>query len=80
MNSPVNSEDKSRIPGGIHFLVRIQYQQHASWQGTIQWLDNRKTLPFRSALELLLLMEEALACYDSEQQPFRHWNREKGTG
>jgi len=41
-------------------MVRIQFRQNASWQGTVQWLEGKKTLPFRSMLELVLLLREAM--------------------
>lgn len=39
------------------FLVRIQYRQNASWQGHVTWVDENKTVPFRSALELIKLID-----------------------
>lgn len=42
------------------FMVHIQYRQNASWQGTVQWLEGKRTQNFRSALELILLLDEAL--------------------
>jgi len=39
------------------FLVRIQYRQNASWQGHVTWVEENKTVPFRSALELLKLID-----------------------
>ncbi|UWG98581.1 hypothetical protein LPY66_07260 [Dehalobacter sp. DCM] len=46
-------------PPEASFLIRIQYRQNASWQGTIQWLDQKKTRKFRSELELMMLINEA---------------------
>ncbi|MGI5897412.1 MAG: hypothetical protein ACOX6U_10780 [Oscillospiraceae bacterium] len=46
------------------FIVHVQFRQNATWQGTIQWVDAEKTQHFRSTLEMLRLMEEAL---DSQQ-------------
>ncbi len=43
-----------------NFLIQIQYRQNSSWQGRIVWLDTKKSLIFRSFLELALLMQEAL--------------------
>ncbi|MEW5784831.1 MAG: hypothetical protein AB1767_07140 [Bacillota bacterium] len=42
------------------FYVRIYFRQNASWQGTIRWLDGKKTVAFRSTLELAKLLSEAL--------------------
>lgn len=42
------------------FVVDVQYRRNATWQGTVRWLDGNKTEHFRSALELLKLMDSAL--------------------
>lgn len=47
------------------FLVHVQYRQNASWQGQVTWVEKQKTLCFRSALELLKMIDGAL---DSEKQ------------
>ena len=39
------------------FIVRIQYRQNATWQGHVTWVDENKTVPFRSALELIKLLD-----------------------
>lgn len=39
------------------FVVKIQYRQNASWQGHVTWAEKNKTVPFRSALELLKLID-----------------------
>ncbi len=41
------------------FVVNVQYRQNATWQGTITWTEQNRTKHFRSALEMLKLMEEA---------------------
>ncbi len=41
------------------FLVHIKFRQNASWQGSITWVEKEKTKNFRSALEMLKLMDEA---------------------
>lgn len=42
------------------FIVQVEFCQNASWQGKIAWTDQKKEQNFRSALELLKLMDEAL--------------------
>ena len=42
------------------FSVRILFRQNASWQGTVKWLEGGMEESFRSALELILLMDSAL--------------------
>lgn len=42
------------------FAVRILFRQNASWQGSVIWLEEKREESFRSALELVLLMDSAL--------------------
>lgn len=42
------------------FVVRVLYRQHASWQGEVTWVDEEKKEYFRSALELVRLIDGAL--------------------
>ncbi len=53
------------IKDSIHsnyFLIRVDFRQHATLQGEIEWLDKdfRKVCYFRSFLELVNLLSEAL--------------------
>ncbi len=41
------------------FIVNIKSTDNASWQGTLTWVNENKTVPFRSALELIKLMDSA---------------------
>lgn len=41
------------------FVVQIACQQNATWQGTIKWIEQGKEMHFRSALELINMMDEA---------------------
>lgn len=43
------------------FVVNVLFRQNASWQGNIQWVNQNKTRSFRSTLELIKLMDSALA-------------------
>ena len=42
------------------FIINILQQQNASWQGTITWVDENKTQNFRSALELIRLIDSTM--------------------
>lgn len=42
------------------FVVQLTGQSHASWQGSISWVDQQRTASFRSALELLHLIDSTL--------------------
>ena len=41
------------------FVVYIQYRQNATWQGDIVWVEQGAMRSFRSALEMLKLMDNA---------------------
>lgn len=42
------------------FVVQVQYRQNATWQGSVHWAEKNITQQFRSALELLKLIDSAL--------------------
>ena len=42
------------------FVVQIQYRQNATWQGQVLWAEKDERKAFRSALELLKLIDSAL--------------------
>ena len=69
---PENTRDHSVIiPRSFHvengnygpatFVVRVLFRRNAPWQGTIGWKEKRCQVSFRSFMELLLLMHEAVA-------------------
>jgi len=39
----------------------VQYLENSTWQGEIVWAEKNESLKFRSALELLKIMDSALA-------------------
>ncbi len=42
------------------FVIRVQHRQHSSWQGRVTYLDQDQTVYFRSALELIKIIDSAL--------------------
>ena len=42
------------------FVIKVLFRQHTSWQGSVTWLEKGEEQPFRSVLELMLLMDSAL--------------------
>lgn len=42
------------------FIVRVQHMQNSSWQGLLTWVEEDRTVSFRSVLELLKLIESAV--------------------
>jgi hypothetical protein len=62
------------------FFIRVQYRCNSSWQGTIQWMDGRKTSIFRSALELGNLINDArkqAAGNDAKQKMRIKWENKE---
>jgi hypothetical protein len=49
------------------FAVKVLFRQNASWQGSVCWLEQDREEPFRSALELVFLMNGALV--NSRERP-----------
>jgi hypothetical protein len=58
------------------FFVRVLFRRNASWQGEIQWLEGEKTKSFRSVLELISLMQEAMEATGSPEADYtvRSWD------
>lgn len=54
------------------FLVHVQFRQHATWQGSITWVEKGVTQYFRSTLEMLRLMSEALEDPSEEHVTFEN--------
>lgn len=50
----------SRMAGQLALTVHVYYRQNASWQGGIRWMGTDREQHFRSALELIELMSEAV--------------------
>ena len=67
-------ERQEPLSGKANFVVHVQFRQNATWQGTVQWVDANKTQRFRSALELLKLMDEAL---DGNDEVTVNWESEE---
>lgn len=42
------------------FKLNVLFRQNASWQGNLVWIDKEGEAQFRSALELVCLIDEAL--------------------
>lgn len=42
------------------FSLQIMFRQNSSWQGSLTWLGRKQEEKFRSVLELLLLLDNAL--------------------
>lgn len=49
------------------FIVRVQHRQNSSWQGRITWMEEDKTLYFRSVWEMVKLIESAVNVVSSPE-------------
>ena len=43
------------------FIVKIMNTQNSTWQGSITWVEEQKTQNFRSALEMIKMIDGVLA-------------------
>jgi hypothetical protein len=59
--------------GGETFLIRIQFRDNSTWQGTICWLNGEKCQTFRSLLEMISLIKEAVEMDGSNDAELRTW-------
>lgn len=54
--------------GGQSFIVNIKCTQNHTWQGNLTWVEQKKTLSFRSALELIKLIDSAMETVAPEEE------------
>lgn len=66
----------SKPRGRETFVIQILNQQNATWQGLITWTEKQQTQPFRSALEMIKLMDSALA-EKSKENNQQGWNQKE---
>ena len=47
--------------GGLAtFVIHVRYRQNSTWQGDIFWAEKQEKVFFRSVLEMLKLIDNAL--------------------
>ena len=69
-----NLTKKSNIPSlPCTFIIKVSYAERNTIQGNIQWLETEKTVAFRSYMELLHLIQEALQVLQNGLVRFRYW-------
>ena len=61
-------ERESAGPVLATMKVTVLFRQNASWQGTVEWTEQRMEAHFRSVLELIMLMDSALTAAQGEQK------------
>ena len=50
------------------FIVKIMNQQNSTWQGSLTWVEEQKKEYFRSALELIKMMDEAVGTNSASEE------------
>ena len=45
------------------FMIQLHSEDHATWQGTLTWIEKDRSLLFCSTLEMLQLMDNATEEY-----------------
>jgi len=50
------------------FKIKVLFRQSASWQGSITWLEGKMEQSFRSALEMIFLIDSALKSADNPSE------------
>jgi len=51
------------------FIVRVKYRQHSTWQGEVVWAEGKQKNYFRSALELMKMIDEVLDQNEQDAEP-----------
>ena len=46
------------------FIIEVKSTKSHTWQGVLTWVEEQKKVPFRSALELLRLMDSTIKTED----------------
>ena len=62
------------------FVVRILYRQNNTWQGEVLWAERNERRYFRSALELMELMDSAMVRGEEEEEEKAEPNRRNWDG
>lgn len=57
---------ESNVNTSQSFVIEVKSQENHSWQGTITWVEGKQKTHFRSALELIRLMDSTLGSESEE--------------
>ena len=60
-----------KVVGGTNFLISIKERDQQNWKGSIQWLDTGRIINFRSTLEMMNLIDEAISIQSGEGETSR---------
>lgn len=65
-----------KVVGGTNFLISIKERDQQNWKGSIQWLDTGRIINFRSTIEMMNLIDEAINIQSGEGETSRSWTME----
>ncbi len=78
MEKTVTDQELSGHRGDLGtFIIRVQHRENSSWQGRVTWLEEDRTLNFRSIWELVKLVENAIDTVDDSHEKEPSWYDEK---
>jgi len=66
-NTP-NQQDVDQVLKDRTFIVKVKYNQNHSMQGSVQWVEQGRIVNFRSEMELISLLIEAV-----DDKEIRSW-------
>ena len=61
MKNTTGLTKKGAVSGKCTFEISVKFRQNATWQGQIFWAEKNLKQNFRSVLEMLKLMDEAMS-------------------
>ena len=70
----MNQTPQNNVNSNGTFVVKIERCNNKTWQGEVVWAEENKKERFRSALELIRLMDEAMKYSQGEQGDYQHFN------
>jgi hypothetical protein len=74
-NTPAKGKDIDQASGtNPAFLIKVVYAENFSIQGYIRWIEEGKSVPFRSYMEMLHLIQEGLYHSRKETGRLRSWD------
>lgn len=57
----MKNTEKEKMESTPTFLVEIKSCKNQSWQGRLTWIEKNQSTNFRSALELMKIMDSAVS-------------------
>ena len=64
-----------QVKSGPTFLVKVHSCQDGNWHGKIQWLEEEKSVNFKSSLEMIMLIQDSVEKFSPEVKKDiqKHW-------